>query len=73
MIYMLKCKIYLFFTVSKIINCFSITVFGIERCNSDYITIPGGVFVDKNGVSRNMERFCGTKFPNKVSSEPIKP
>lgn len=44
------------------------SVFSIERCNSDYISIPGGIFVDKNGVSRSMERFCGTKFPNKVST-----
>ena len=42
--------------------------FGVETCTTDYVTIPGGEFVDETGAVIPALRFCGTKMPE-VKSE----
>jgi len=45
--------------------------FGVESCTSDYVTIPGGRFVDETGTEIEALRYCGTKFPEvKTKSQP---
>lgn len=42
--------------------------FGVENCVTDYVTIPGGVFIDETGAEIHAVRYCGTKFPEVKSN-----